>query len=187
MLPRLDSWNSLCANSGHFNGYDMWHARYIYIVYDECKYRQAGGVSHTADAALHGQTMGCWYGIKWVSGSEAHTDRKHILFTHASCLYRFYLLSSALRCWVSVQHSRANKTAVHNGGREFKSSSWIHTLKREFLCFRLCNIKGYKKVKSKEGHKLSHTYRLLVNDSCFSIRGYLISTKFAFPWCCCGF
>ncbi len=34
MWPRWNSWNSLCANS-HFSSYDMWHARYIYIVYEE--------------------------------------------------------------------------------------------------------------------------------------------------------
>lgn len=36
-LLMLDaSWNSFCANSGHFSGYDMWHARYIYIGCEAC-------------------------------------------------------------------------------------------------------------------------------------------------------
>lgn len=150
MLPRLDSWNSLCANSGHFGGYDMWHARYIYIysMWRGYKYRQAGGVLWTADAALHGQTMGRWYGVKWVSGSEAHADRKHVLFTHASCSYRFYLLSSALGCWVSAQHPRASKTFTHGSGKGFKSGSWIQTLKRDFVLSLVQYKMGYNKVKA---------------------------------------
>lgn len=111
MPPRFDRWNSLWANfSRHFSGYDMWNARYIYIVYKECtKIGKQMVWAKQQMLQCMAKTMGCRYGRKWVSGSEACTDRKHILFTHTSCLYRFYLLSSALRCWVSIWHPRRNK------------------------------------------------------------------------------
>ena len=78
----------------------MWHARYIYIVYEECTNidKQVVQVEQQMLHCMAKPRAAAAAGIKWVSGSEAPTDRKHILFTHTSCSYRFYLLSSALRC-----------------------------------------------------------------------------------------